>query len=73
MRLHHNQYERVTLARAMRVVIHSVFVLGSSALGTGEIYLWQLKFKKLTLQRKNLSRDVGINKIGICSNYIQLP
>ena len=58
--------------RATRVVIHYIFVLGPSALGMGESYLWQLKFKRLTLQRKNLSPDVGINKIGICSNYIQL-
>ena len=42
--------------RARRVVIHSIFVpifvLGPSALGMGESYLWQLKFKELTLQQK---------------------
>ena len=59
--------------RATRVVIHSIFVLGPSALGMGEIYLWQLKFKKLTLQRKDLSRDVGINEIGICSITSNYP
>ena len=31
--------ERATLARATRVVIHSVLVFGPSALGKGESYL----------------------------------
>ena len=53
-------------------VIHSIFVLGPSALGMEESYLWQLNLRNLRYNKK-LSRDVGINKIGICSNYIQLP
>ena len=32
-------YERATLARATRIVIHSIFVLGPSALGMGKSYL----------------------------------
>ena len=32
-------YERATLARAPRIVIHSIFVLGPSALGMGKSYL----------------------------------
>ena len=36
----------------------------------GGNHLWQLKSKELTLQQKYLSRDIDINKIGICiSNY----
>ena len=59
-----------TLARATRVVIHSIFILGPSALGMEESYLWQLKFKEITLQQKSLSRDIGINKFVNCiSNY----
>ena len=68
--LSHNYNERATLARTSRVVIHSIFVLGPSALGKSESYLWQLKFKELTLQQKYLSRDIGTNDIRICSsNY----
>ena len=42
-----NSYEHASLPPA-RVVIHSMFVLGNSALGIGESYFRQLKFKKLT-------------------------
>ena len=35
--------------RATRVVIHSIVVLGPSALDKGENYLWQWKFKEPTL------------------------
>ena len=34
-----NYHERATLARAKRVDIHSILVLGPSALGKGENYL----------------------------------
>ena len=46
--------ERATLARATRVDIDSILVLGPSALGKGENYLWEWKFKELTLH-KNLT------------------
>ena len=58
------------LLKFIRAVIHSIFVLGPSDLGKSESYLWQLKFKELTLQQKYLSRDIGTNDIRICtSNY----
>ena len=59
---------RATLARATRVVIHSIFVLGPSALGTGKVTYNNLNLRNLRYNEKNLSRDVVINKIGICSN-----
>ena len=59
--------------RATRVVIHYIFVLGPSALGMGEVTSDNWNLRNLRYNERNLSRDVGINKIGICSNYIQLP
>ena len=46
-----NYHERATLARAKRVDIHSILVLGPSALGKGENYLWEWKFRELTLRK----------------------
>ena len=61
------------LALATRVVIHSIFVLGPSALDTGEVTSNNLNLRNLRYNEKNLSRDVGINKIGICSNTSNYP
>ena len=66
-------YERATLARSTRVGIHSIFVLRLSALGTGEVTSNNLNLRNLRYNEKSLSRDVGINKIGICSNTSNNP
>ena len=59
-----------TLARATRVVIHSILVLGPSARGTGKITSDNGNLRNLRYT-KNI-RDIGINNIRICtSNYVE--
>ena len=61
---------QVLIIIASLVVIHSIFVLGPSALGMGKSYLRQWKFQELTLHKEFLSCDIGTNNIRIyTSNY----
>ena len=54
-----NSCNLVTHERASRVVIHSLFVLGPTALDMRESYLWQLKFKKRGFN--SFTRVIGCN------------
>ena len=60
-------YKRARYARSHYASCYSlILVLGFSALGKGENYLWQYKFKELALHQKYLSRDdIGINNLRI--------
>ena len=50
--------------------IHSIFVLGPSALDMGKVASENLKLRNLRYNTKYLSRDIGIIKTSVCtSNY----
>ena len=57
----------------LRESLFTLYFTRASALGMGEVTSDNWNLRNLNFNEKNLSRDVGINKIGICSNYIQLP